>query len=355
MRDVLPELKSWLAQGRQVVLATVVSTWGSAPRPPGSKMLIDQHGAMVGSVSAGCVEGAVVEEALGVLRSGRPKMLQYGVADDTAWQIGLACGGEIRVLVEPLSGLVAQAAAFERWQRAIAERRGAVRAVVVGGTEEMVGAWRLVDRSGADGAEALGARLDAVGRALLTSGGAGARNYHWPEGEVEVFFDVDRPSPVLVIVGAVHIGLALCRLAKQAGYRVVVVDPRRGFNTAERFPEADERLLTWPDEALRNLGVTDGTAIAVLSHDPKIDDPAVQAALRSPAFYVGALGSQRTTRLRRQRLLDEGMSEEELERLYAPIGLDLGGRSPEEIALSILAQITAVRSGSSLANRRKSD
>jgi xanthine dehydrogenase accessory factor len=173
-----------------------------------------------------------------------------------------------------------------------------------------------------------------------------------PQGSAEVFFDVDRPSTDLVIVGAVHIGLALCRLAKQAGYRVIVIDPRRGFITPERFPEADERLLTWPDEALRGLGVTDATAIAVLSHDPKIDDPALIQALSGPAFYVGALGSQRTIRLRRERLLEAGLSPTDLDRLYAPIGLDLGGRSPEEIALSILAQIVAVRSGSHLGVRQ---
>lgn len=351
MRDVMSELQTWLAQGRTAALATVVSTWGSAPRPAGSKMLIDQDGAMVGSVSAGCVEGAVVEEAQAVLRQGTPRLLRYGVADDTAWQVGLTCGGEIRVWVEPVAVLVSQEGIFERWQKAIAERRSAVRAVVINGPPEQLGASRLVDGLDAGGLADLAARLDSEARALLTSGSAQVRTYAEPEGEIEVFFDVDRPSPELVIVGAVHIGLALCRLAKAAGYRVVVIDPRSGFNTAARFPRADERLLTWPDEALLELGVTDGTAIAVLSHDPKIDDPAVMTALRSPAFYVGALGSQRTTRLRRERLLDAGMSEAELDRLHAPVGLDLGGRSPEEIALSILAQIVAVRSGSKIGAR----
>jgi xanthine dehydrogenase accessory factor len=354
MRDVFPELMSWLAQGRQVVLATVVSTWGSAPRPPGSKMLIDRHGAMVGSVSAGCVEGAVVEEAQGVLRDGTPRLLEFGVADDTAWQVGLTCGGEIRVWVEPISALLEAPGAFERWQQAIAERRSAVRAVIVEGPAGLRGASRVIDRLGSDGTPLpsdLAAQFEAEARLLLAGGGAQVSAQAAPQGATEVFFDVDRPRPELVIVGAVHIGLALCRLAKQAGYRVIVIDPRRGFNTAERFPDADERLLTWPDEALRGLGVTDGMAIAVLSHDPKIDDPAVMQALRSPAFYVGALGSQRTTRLRRERLLEAGMSEAELDRLYAPIGLDLGGRSPEEIALSILAQIVAVRSGSRLGVR----
>ena len=358
MRDVLSELQAWLAQGRTVALATVVSTWGSAPRPPGSKMLIDQAGAMIGSVSAGCVEGAVVEEALGVLRGGTPRLLLYGVADDTAWQVGLACGGEIRVWVEPVSALLAETGAFERWQQAIAQRRSAVRAVVVSGPPGLLGRSRLVDRLGADGlpgAVDLAGVLDAEARTLLASGGPAVRDHPGPGGKVEVFFDVDRPPPLLVIVGGVHIGLALCRLAKAAGYRVVVVDPRRGFNTAERFPQADERLLSWPDEALRGLGVTDATAIAVLSHDPKIDDPAVREALRSPAFYVGALGSRRTTRLRRERLIAAGMTKQDLDRLHAPIGLDLGGRSPEEIALSILAQIIAVRSGSSLAVGQQPD
>jgi len=354
MRDVLSDLRAWLAEGRQVALATVVSTWGSAPRPAGSKMLIDQDGAMVGSVSAGCVEGAVVEEARGVLREGTPRLLKYGVADDTAWQVGLACGGEIRVWVEPISALLEAPGAFERWQQAIAERRSAVRAVIVDAPPGLRGTSRVIDGLGSDGSPLpndLAAQFEAEARRLLAGGGAQVSTQSAPQGAAEVFFDVDRPSPDLVIVGAVHIGLALCRLAKQAGYRVVVIDPRRGFNTPERFPDVDQRLLAWPDEALRELGVTDGTAIAVLSHDPKLDDPAVMQALRSPAFYVGALGSQRTTRLRRDRLIEAGMSQAELDRLYAPIGLDLGGRSPEEIALSILAQIVAVRSGSKLGGR----
>ena len=354
MRDVLSELQAWLAEGRRVALATVVSTWGSAPRPAGSKMLIDQDGAMIGSVSAGCVEGAVVEEAQGVLREGAPRLLKYGVADDTAWQVGLACGGEIRVWVEPISALLEAPGAFERWQQAIAERRSAVRALIVDAPPGLRGASRVIDRLGSDGSPLpndLAAQFEAEARLLLAGGGAQVSAQAAPQGAAEVFFDVDRPPPELVIVGAVHIGLALCRLAKQAGYRVVVIDPRRGFNTPERFPDADERLLSWPDEALRALGVTDGTAIAALSHDPKIDDPAVMQALRSPAFYVGALGSQRTTRLRRERLLGAGVSEAELDRLFAPIGLDLGGRSPEEIGLSIMAQIVAVRSGSKLGGR----
>jgi xanthine dehydrogenase accessory factor len=351
VRDVLPDLKDWLAQGKAVALATVVSTWGSAPRPAGSKMLVDLDGAMIGSVSAGCVEGAVVEEALGVLQTGRPRLLKYGVADDTAWQVGLACGGEIRVLVEPISGLLAEPGTFDRWAAAIAERRSAVRAVVVSGPGTGVGMALLVDSTGSEGSARWGTLSDGVeaaARLLLASGAAQVRTYPTPEGEVEVFFDVDRPPRVLAIVGAVHIGVALCGLAKLAGFRVVVIDPRRGFNTAERFPQADERMVMWPDEALRALGVTDGTAVAVLSHDPKIDDPAVTAALRSPAFYVGALGSQRTNRLRHERMIEAGMTEEALARLHAPIGLDIGGRAPEEIAISILAEIIAARSGERL-------
>jgi xanthine dehydrogenase accessory factor len=351
MREVIKALQASVAQGRPAALATVVSTWGSAPRPPGSKMLVAEDGSMVGSVSAGCVEGAVV------MREQRPRLLTYGVADDTAWQVGLACGGEIRVFVEPVSSLEASAAEGEPRLldvigRAIEEDRTVVRAVVVSGPAPTLGRSLVTDSQGRAAStlqEDLMTALSSAAEPLLTGGLSQSRSFPAAQGEAEVFFDVISPPPSLVIVGAVHIGESLCRQAKLLGYRVIVVDPRRGFNTEARFAEADERRIAWPQEAFKDIGLTSGTAVAVLSHDPKIDDRGVMAALRSPAFYVGALGSSRTTRLRQERLLAEGMGKDELARLHAPIGLDLKGRAPEEIALSILAEIVAVRSGSALA------
>jgi xanthine dehydrogenase accessory factor len=184
--------------------------------------------------------------------------------------------------------------------------------------------------------------------ALAAAGGpAGVRTYRLGESEYTVFFDVVLPPPRLAIVGGVHIAVELARLAKGIGYEVAVVDPRTAFATKDRFPEADRLVHEWPDDGLRSVGLTAGTAVAVLSHDPKLDDPALLVALRSPAFYVGALGSQRTQELRRRRLLEAGVGEAELRRLHGPIGLDLGGRQPAEVALSILAEIVAVRAGRS--------
>lgn len=356
MRDVLPDIDRWLAEGKQVALATVVSTWGSAPRPAGSKMAISSQGEMSGSASAGCVEGAVVEEALASLRDGRPRRLHYGVADDSAWTVGLACGGDIRLYVEPLAPLLLGASPiFAFWRDAVAADQPIVRACVIDETSEWGGKSLLVDSEGRSAGELPGAiepgvRLDAL--ALVRGGASALKSYLAGEAPVEVFLDVTLPPPTLIIVGAVHIAIELARLAKILGFRVVVVDPRRGFNTRERFPMADELKSTWPDEALREVGVTMSTAVAMLAHDPKIDDPAAITALRSPAFYVGALGSKRTNRLREERLREAGITPLELERLRAPIGLDLGGRSPEEIALSVLAEIVAARAGAPLAARR---
>jgi xanthine dehydrogenase accessory factor len=354
MRDVLPDIERWLADGKQVALATVISTWGSAPRPAGSKMAVSSQGEMSGSASAGCVEGAVVEEALGCLRDGRPRLLHYGVADDSAWAVGLACGGDIRLFVEPLS-LLLETRAFDAWRSAVVDDHPVVRACIVDGPAEWIGASWFLD---ADGGETGGLpaglvesfRLQAA--ALLRGGSAILVEAAAGDTPVSVFLDVTRPPARLVIVGAVHVAVHLARLARSLGYRVIVVDPRRGFNTPERFPDADELNTRWPDEALRALGLNSSTAVAVLAHDPKIDDPALSVALRSPAFYVGALGSKRTNRLREARLREAGMSPDELAKLRAPIGLDLGGRAPEEIALSILSEIVAVRAGSPLAARR---
>jgi xanthine dehydrogenase accessory factor len=357
MRDVLPDIDRWLAEGKQVALATVISTWGSAPRPVGSKMAVSSLGEMSGSASAGCVEGAVVEEALGCLRDGRPRRLQYGVADDSAWTVGLACGGDIRLFVEPLASLLAgDPSTFAFWRSAVVAGLPVVRACVVEGPPDWVGKSWFVDAEGREAgglppgiAEAV--RQDAV---RLVRGGAGMLVQSIVEEiPVAVFLDVTLPAPCLILVGAVHIAVHLVHLAKSLGYRVVVVDPRRGFNTRERFPLADELNGMWPDEGLRQIGLTHSTAVAVLSHDPKIDDPALMTALRSPAFYVGALGSQRTNRLREERLRAAGMGDEEMKRLRAPIGLDLGGRAPEEIALSILSEIVAARAGSPLGARSR--
>ncbi len=335
-----------------MALATIVTTWGSAPRPAGSKMAVNDRGQMAGSVSGGCVEAAVVEEALGVLRSGRPKVIHFGVSDQTAWEVGLACGGEIDLFVEPLAPLLVgqgeAPAVFDRLSQALSEETPAVRAVVIEGDDELLGkTWLVTPDARGSGSmpAALALAVEPQARALL--GQVAPRVVAGPAGSAarKILLDVQPSAPRLVIVGGVHIAIALSRLARGLGYRVTIVEPRRAFGTRERFPEADEIVTQWPDEALRAIGLTHSTAVAILSHDPKLDDPALQVALPSRAFYVGALGSKRTQEQRRARLREAGLSEELIARLHGPIGLDLGGREPEEIALSILAEIVAVRSG----------
>jgi len=349
MREALKALQAWTQAGQPAALATVVRTWGSAPRRPGAKMAVSQAGEMAGSVSGGCVEAAVVEEALRTLQSGARTLLHFEVQDEAAWEVGLTCGGRLEVFVEPVGSADV---VFQALGEAIDGAESAVRALVVRGPEEMLGQSALIWPDG----EVLGVLEPSLAEGLRVhlrdsagSGSAESWTHAHPGGEVEVFLDPVLPPATLVIVGAVHIAMALTRLAKVLGFRVVVIDPRRRFATSERFPEADALLTKWPDEGLRGAGLNLSTAVAVLTHDPKLDDPALLVALRSPAGYVGALGSRRTHARRRSRLLEAGLKEEELDRLHAPIGLDLGGGSPEEIALSILAEIVATRAAQTTA------
>ena len=333
MRDILPDIDRWLEAGEAVALATVVETWGSAPRSPGGKMAATASGRIAGSVSGGCVEGAVVEACRETLRTGRPRLLRFGVADETAWSVGLACGGTVEVFVERLDPDF-----YARARREILSGRTFGSAVAISGPEEDLGR-RFA--SGEPPRDRLGESAAAALREIVAEG----RSRRVAAGGAELFVDVERPAPTLVVVGGVHIAIPLVALARSLGFRTVVVDPRESFANPDRFPTADRLVLLWPDRALAEIGVDDSTAIAVLTHDPKLDDPALTAGLASRAFYVGALGSRRTQQKRRERLLAAGVPEERLARLRAPIGLPLGGRSPEEIALAILAEIVAVRNG----------
>ena len=344
MLDVLPEIERWRTDGEDVAVATVIRTWGSAPRSVGARMAMTASGRIAGSVSGGCVEGAVFDEGTRVLASGRPKLLTFGVEDQKAWSVGLACGGTIEIFVERLEDAV-----FDALRRASAAERPVAEVTVVRGPEKLLGNKFVLEADGAvifpPGAEDSAARR-AAGEALQKrdSGlvpGAGAG--------VEYFVNVLSPPPRLIVVGGAHVAIALVAFARTLGFETVVVDPRQAFGSAERFPHAGRLVSEWPDKALREIGLTSSTAVAVLSHDPKLDDPALSVALGSPAFYVGALGSRKTQEKRRQRLMDAGLSAEELARLHAPIGLDLGGRSPEEIALSVMAEIVATRNGRTVA------
>jgi len=337
MRDVLPEIESWRAAGEAIALATVVETWGSAPRTLGAKMAVSATGKIAGSVSGGCVEGAVVEAAGQVLKSGQPRLLRFGVTDDDAWEVGLACGGRIEVFVAPLDPEL-----HELLRSAIAAERPAAMATVVSGPDAIVGR-ALMTADDVPPRGTLGESLDEPAIAAAREALIDGKTRMLPLGDMRVLVEAFPPSPTLVIVGGVHIAVALVSLAKSLGYRTVVIDPRKAFGSESRFSHADKLLSGWPDDALREIGLNRATAVAVLTHDPKLDDPALRVALPSTAFYVGALGSRKTQEKRRARLLEAGLDESHLARLHAPIGLDLGGRSPEEIALSVMAQIVAER------------
>ncbi len=323
--DPLTTAAGWLDGARKVAFATVTRTWGSAPRPEGSQMAIRDDGAFSGSVSGGCVEGAVIGEAQNALRDGRPRNLKFGVTNEDAWAVGLACGGTIEIHVAPVLAAPQQALLRE-----LKQARDSHRAVVL--ATDLASGESVLRYPGETPADDLGqaaklqARKDQSG--TVESGG---RNW---------FLTVFNPPLDLAIIGAVHIAQPLARMAALAGYDVRVIDPRSAFATEERFPGI-ALSHAWPDEALGAKPPGPRSAIVALTHDPKLDDPGLSAALRSEAFYIGALGSRTTHAKRLERLGANGFSEAELQRIRGPIGLDIGARSPAEIAIAILAQITA--------------
>lgn len=347
MRDVLDEVERWHAAGQRVAIATVVSVVGSAPREVGAMLAVSEAGEIAGSVSGGCVEPAVIEEGMRSIRTGQPKLLQYGITEEqNVEQIGLSCGGEIRVFVERFEDIEPLAPALRAEQpivRAMVIAAPATSAVAVG-AHLTVG--ERGESSGTLGDTALDelARGDAPG--LLRAGESTTRRYTLPSSEtVEVFFGVYPAPPTLIIVGAGHVSIPLSRMAKVLGYRVIVMDAREAFATRERLPDADEILVEWPDEALGRLPLTSATAVAVLTHDEKFDVPALVAVLGTPVFYVGAIGSRGTRQHRDERLRAQGLNDTQIGRIHGPIGLSIGAKTPEEIALAILAQIVMVRHG----------
>jgi xanthine dehydrogenase accessory factor len=338
MRDILPEIDTWRAENKAIALATVVQTWGSSPRRAGAKMALTPDGNITGSVSGGCVEGAVFDIGIDVLKSDRPQLLHFGVADETAWEVGLACGGSIDIFVKPLDMEI-----FSPLRATLVDEKSAVLVTVIRGPDEILGREMLVREEGTVAGtiqDEVNERVKALARDTLAGGES--RRAMLNE-DVEVFVEMISPPPTLVAVGGVHITVALMALAKTLGYRTVVVDPRSAFGNETRFPQVDQLIQSWPQEAFQQIPINRSTAVAMLTHDPKLDDPALKIALPSPAFYVGALGSRITQAKRRQRLLDDGLTQEQLDRLHGPIGLDIGAGTPEEIAISIMAEIVAAR------------
>jgi len=351
MREITTDLARWLAAGEQIALATVVWAEGSSPRPPGLRMAVTGSSHMAGSVSGGCVEGAVFEEAQEVLSGGPAKRLRYSVVDEAGcgqetlpngWEVGLACGGTIEVYVEPLVEIHRRLLAALEAEQSVALATCLDTARHHGGGRHLL-AWpdgRMEgDRSLAPDLTALFPGPAAKLRERLRSGDLAE-----PEGP-DVFLEVFTPPPTLVIVGAVHVAMPLVSLAQTLGFRVRVVDARRTFATRERFPTADELIVTWPQDTLKTEELGPQHYVVILSHDPKFDLPALQIVLRSRAAYVGLIGSRITQAKRKTALREAGFGEAELARIHGPVGLDLGGREPAEIALAILAEIVAVRFG----------
>lgn len=361
MKDILPDLTDWVAAGDRVAVATVVGVYRSAPRPPGAKMAVNADGRIVGAVSGGCVEGAVVSVAEQILHQGAgPQLLHFGIADEEAWDVGLPCGGEIEVWVaehrpscfEDIAAVGGRAA---RVTVLVGERAGADVLIELGvgpesdGNDGRPGGPTLSadDGNGRRPGPTLAGSLgnpDLDAQALEAAG-----ELIWEqrsEWRGSLFVDVVHPPPRLIVFGAVDFAAAVCTLARAAGWLPYVVDPRGRFATPERFPDAEEVVCAWPDKAFEQLGGIDpATSIAVLTHDPKLDDAALLIALRSDAGYVGAMGSRPAQASRHERLLEAGVDENELARLAAPIGLDLGATSNEETALSIVAEVVAHRNG----------
>lgn len=382
MQEIQKDVAKFLSEGQEVALARVLRTKGSSPRRPGSMMAVSADGRLAGSVSGGCVEGSVIQAALECLETGGRRIEAYHTVRDGEWEIGTACGGGLEVLISRL-----QPSLFAAECEEIRQGREYVRVNLIcaeGVPErELPELDFLMTREGGPLAglhsfragnwqvkvpvkmKAESARLEEaaaeIDRRLTKSrcfrddasmpagfdpgtGEAKREGYHFCYHRV-------RPKPRLICVGGVHISVHLTRLAKQLGYRTIVIDPRGIFSAEERFPSADEVWKEWPQQAFSHLEPDERTALCALSHDPKIDVPALAAALRSPAFYIGCLGRTTTQWERYRALEEEGFTEEELQRVYGPIGLDLGGREPAEIALSILSEITMVRYGGALPAR----
>jgi xanthine dehydrogenase accessory factor len=307
--DLGDQIARWRARGERVALATVVATRRSAPRPVGSKLVVSEQGELLGSVSGGCVESDVAVQAAEVIADGAPRFLTYGIDDDQAWSVGLPCGGEIDVFVERFEGELPDPG------------EAAVVLTVLEGA--LAGKRRILSP---DAVEPGPSRVLEL------------------EGET-VFAEVLGPPPRLLVVGATDTAEELCRAAKALGWSTAVADPRPALVTRERLPSPDELVTAWPAEALERLVPDSDTAVVVLTHEERLDVPALTAALHSDAFYVGAIGSRRTQERRRERLQEAGLGEAELERIAGPAGLDLGAHSPAETAVSILAEVLAVRAG----------
>lgn len=333
MLDILHTVDEWLRQQRPIALATVVETWGSAPRRAGSKMAITDDMAMSGSVSGGCVETVVIEQALEVLAEDKPRLLKYGVTDDEAWEVGLTCGGKITIFIESLD------AGWWRTAADYARRDQAVTTITrLDGSD--AGRKIVIDKDGGVQYNTLGVEFKEQ---LVAASASYQRSQYVELPDLKLMVDVTAARPHLIIIGGVHIAQPLQMFARQLGFRISIIDPRGVFASRERFPDCETILNSYPDKALQELELDANTYITILTHDPKIDDRALLTALPTAVPYIGVLSSRKTHQARIERLLAAGLSAELIARIRTPIGMDIDAQNPEEIALSIMAQIIAMR------------
>ncbi|QTD96105.1 XdhC family protein [Streptomyces cyanogenus] len=367
MLDLAGELHQWIAERREFAVATVVSVGGSAPRGPGAALAVDSEGTAIGSVSGGCVEGAVYDLCREALRTGETVLERFGYSDEDAFAVGLTCGGTLDVLITPVGAQAPARTALGPALSAAARGEPAALARVARGPAELLGRALLVRPDGtSEGGLGGDPELDRVAaaqaRALLEAGRTGTVDLsasearrgsprtesgggsHCPGG-LTLLVESNGPPPRMIVFGAVDFASALARAGKFLGYHVTVCDARPVFATRDRFPDADEVVVDWPHRYLRRTATDARTVLCVLTHDAKFDVPLLKEALRMPVAFVGAMGSRRTHEDRDRRLRSEGVTERELSRLRSPIGLDLGARTPEETALSIVAEIVADRRG----------
>jgi xanthine dehydrogenase accessory factor len=355
VKELAETLAAWRAEGAEVGRAVVVRTFGSAPRPEGAVLLATADGRIAGSVSGGCVEGAAVEEIHRARATGRARVVRYGISDEQGWDVGLACGGVIDLLIEPAVGEQVESAA-----RAAAAGSTRGRAVVTplppesaaSGAEPLpaeqdlqpapiVVVWDDGRLEGSLADQAIGAELIRLARDAIATGTSRTVEL----GGGSLFIEAFPPQPRLIVIGAAQIAIPLVSIARALGFETIVVDARATFATRERFPNADRLVLGWPDEVAEAIAMGPADAVVVLSHDAKIDEPAIVTALARGCRYVGAIGSRKRQAARRERFIAAGARPEDLERLRSPVGLDLGGRAPAETALAIMAEIVAARYG----------
>ncbi|RMD95483.1 MAG: XdhC family protein [Calditrichaeota bacterium] len=350
MRDILPEISRWVKKQKPFALATVISTWGSAPRGVGSAMAIGEDLQIAGSVSGGCVEGAVIEEAIQVIKGGQARVLNFGVDDETAWNVGLSCGGTIRVLVEKALPFSERPLDVEIWKslhQALTKNRPVVLVTQLPDerSRSKTAHWLVFpDGSLVGDMEGMTAEiLDAAHRCYTIR-----QSQLYPVGEREIFIQVFPARDRLLIIGAGHIAIPLIKFAQELNFETIVIDPRGVFANPERFTvKPDQLICQWPQEVLNNLEINEETYAVLLTHDPKIDDEALKILLKKPVAYIGALGSVKTHKKRIARLQEMGFSLEEIEKIHGPAGLDIQAHSPAEIALSIIGQIVQVKNNKS--------